>query len=105
MNPIHSMNLQCSYKDARKIELLIYISLGDSKTHIMTFWITAGRVDLDERDRDAGYCRLFAERFSKLAKGSIDSWHVIGGFPQTLCQMQSCGLEAMSLKNLLGYIL
>ncbi|KAG7588597.1 Ribonuclease H-like superfamily [Arabidopsis suecica] len=48
-------------RDSRKLNLEPYNGLEDPKSYLAAFLITAGRVDLDEAEEDAGYCKLFSE--------------------------------------------
>ncbi|KAG7548005.1 Integrase catalytic core [Arabidopsis suecica] len=48
-------------KDSRKLKLDPYSGLEDPKSYLAAFLIAAGRVELDEADEDAGYCKLFSE--------------------------------------------
>ncbi|KAG7556517.1 Integrase catalytic core [Arabidopsis suecica] len=66
-------------KDSRKLKLDPYSGLEDPKSYLAAFLIAAGRVELDEADEDAGYCKLFSENlcgqalmwFTQLEPGSI----------------------------------
>ncbi|KAG7572390.1 hypothetical protein ISN44_As09g007540 [Arabidopsis suecica] len=66
-------------KDSWKLKLDPYSGLEDPKSYLTAFLIAAGRVELDEADEDAGYCKLFSENlcgqalmwFTQLEPGSI----------------------------------
>ncbi|KAG7533509.1 Reverse transcriptase domain [Arabidopsis thaliana x Arabidopsis arenosa] len=69
-------------KDSRKLKLDPYSGLEDPKSYLAAFLIAAGRVELDEADQDAGYCKLFSENlcgqalmwFTQLEPGSINNF-------------------------------
>ncbi|KAG7588706.1 Ribonuclease H-like superfamily [Arabidopsis suecica] len=69
-------------KDSRKLKLDPYSGLEDPKSYLAAFLIAAGRVELDEADEDAGYCKLFSENlcgqalmwFTQLEPGSINNF-------------------------------
>ncbi|KAG7552073.1 Integrase catalytic core [Arabidopsis thaliana x Arabidopsis arenosa] len=69
-------------KDSRKLKLDQYSGLEDPKSYLAAFLIAAGRVELDEADEDAGYCKLFSENlcgqalmwFTQLEPGSINNF-------------------------------
>ncbi|KAG7530646.1 Retrotransposon gag domain [Arabidopsis thaliana x Arabidopsis arenosa] len=69
-------------KDSRKLKLDPYSGLEDPKSYLAAFLIAAGRVELDEADEDAGYCKLFWENlcgqaliwFTQLEPGSINNF-------------------------------
>ncbi|KAG7542873.1 Retrotransposon gag domain [Arabidopsis thaliana x Arabidopsis arenosa] len=69
-------------KDSRKLKLDPYSGVGDPKNYLAGFLIAAGRVELDEADEDAGYCKLFSENlsgqaltwFTQLEPGSISNF-------------------------------
>ncbi|KAG7567619.1 Integrase catalytic core [Arabidopsis thaliana x Arabidopsis arenosa] len=65
-----------------KLKLDPYSGLEDPKSYLAAFLIAAGRVELDEADEDAGYCKLFSENlcgqalmwFTQLEPGSINNF-------------------------------
>ncbi|KAG7588583.1 Ribonuclease H domain [Arabidopsis suecica] len=69
-------------KDSRKLKLDPYNGLEDPKSYLAAFLIAARRVELDEADEDAGYCKLFSENlcgqaliwFTQLEPGSINNF-------------------------------
>ncbi|XP_020871384.1 uncharacterized protein LOC110225756 [Arabidopsis lyrata subsp. lyrata] len=69
-------------KDSRKLKSEPYSGLEDPKSYLAAFLIAAGRVELDEADEDAGYCKLFSENlcgqalmwFTQLEPGSISNF-------------------------------
>ncbi|KAG7564974.1 Reverse transcriptase domain [Arabidopsis suecica] len=69
-------------KDSRKLKLDPYSGLEDPKSYLAAFLIAAGRVELNEADEDAGYCKLFSENlcgqalmwFTQLEPGSINNF-------------------------------
>ncbi|KAG7543894.1 Ribonuclease H domain [Arabidopsis thaliana x Arabidopsis arenosa] len=69
-------------KDSRKLKLDPYSGLEDPKSYLAAFLIATGRVELDEADEDAGYCKLFSENlcgqalmwFTQLEPGSINNF-------------------------------
>ncbi|KAG7588731.1 Ribonuclease H-like superfamily [Arabidopsis suecica] len=69
-------------KDSGKLKLDPYSGLEDPKSYLVAFLIAAGRVELDEADEDAGYCKLFSENlcgqalmwFTQLEPGSINNF-------------------------------
>ncbi|KAG7572029.1 Retrotransposon gag domain [Arabidopsis suecica] len=69
-------------KDSRKLKLDPYSGLEDPKSYLAAFLIAAGRVELDEADEDARYCKLFSENlcgqalmwFTQLEPGSINNF-------------------------------
>ncbi|KAG7543396.1 Retrotransposon gag domain [Arabidopsis thaliana x Arabidopsis arenosa] len=69
-------------KDSRKVNLPTYDGKGDPKNHLAAFQIAVGRIDLEQDEEDAGYCKLFSENlsgsallwFTQLEPGTIDSF-------------------------------
>ncbi|KAG7556855.1 Retrotransposon gag domain [Arabidopsis suecica] len=72
-------------KDSRKVKLPTYDGKGDPKNHLAAFQIAAGRIDLEQDEQDAGYCKLFSENlsgsallwFTQLEPGTIDSFKAL----------------------------
>ncbi|KAG7568043.1 hypothetical protein ISN45_Aa04g008810 [Arabidopsis thaliana x Arabidopsis arenosa] len=72
-------NLQI--KDSRKVKLPTYDGKGDPKNYLAAFQIAAGRIDLEQGEEDAGFCKLFSENlsgpallwFTQLEPETIDS--------------------------------
>jgi len=72
-------------RDSRKLNLEPYNSLEDPKGYLAAFLIAAGRVDLNEADEDAGYCKLFSKNlcgqalmwFTQLEPGSISNFNEV----------------------------
>ncbi|KAL9293341.1 putative retrotransposon gag domain-containing protein [Arabidopsis thaliana] len=70
-------------RDSRKPNLEPYNSLEDPKDYLAAFLIVDGRVDLNEADEDAGYCKLFSENlcgqalmwFTQLEPDSISNFN------------------------------
>jgi len=68
-------------RDSWKLNLEPYNGLENPKSNLTAFLIVAGRVDLDEAEEDAGYCKLFSENmcgqalmwFTQLEPGSISN--------------------------------
>jgi len=48
-------------RDSRKLNLEPYNGLEDLKGYLAAFLIASRRVDLNEADEDAGYCKPFSE--------------------------------------------
>jgi len=61
-------------RDSRKLNLEPYNGLEDPKSYLAAFLIAAKRVDLDEDEEYAGFCKLFSR---KSVWTSIDMVHPV----------------------------